>query len=227
MSAKSRANARHRKNRAEAKKAVKAQFGRIDTKPRDVRRLKKSVRRRDRAAREKSTPIMPWLREPEYKVGLMGEVRKASLLGLPTELRQKVLVETVVWGEFEWCVKEWCGVLSCVAPLLRMDVQVVKKIWEREREEVKRDEVEAGRTWWFEDDIKPCGWSSGKKGRVSTAIVKKGKRRPHKCWRCEERHYLKEGQCPRAWRDPQKWYKETTRRETKNEQMPNRIVFDD
>ena len=64
------------------------------------------------------------------------EYPRASLLGLPRELRQKILEKMI---DARWMlvglkmrvIKAWIGTLSGVCPLMRIDMTYVGQIWKK------------------------------------------------------------------------------------------------
>lgn len=104
--------------------------------------------------------MCPWISEPTFRLGsgLGLPCPAASLLGLPAELRQKVLssvldvralVETTAKSmaapkQRDSCAEAVGSVvasLSCVSPLVRCDMTHVRKVWRRQLDAVL---VEAG-----------------------------------------------------------------------------------
>lgn len=169
---------------------------------------------------------MPWVKDPAYRID-QTNYPDTNLLRIPTELRQKILLETMSSGEIEEATREEIeqriGDLSCVAPHMRIDMLYVGEKWKEEKlvheAEQARAQSQCGhgastrrhpylgsRTHNYSDNQQ-------KKGEVYKYKLKKVERRPSRCWHCERRHVSMDPVCPLARKDVNRWNAMTKERE--------------
>lgn len=186
--------------------AAPAQFRMLRTTPRKA--LKKEA---------DGKHIVPWIRNnPNFRFQ-EHVYASASLQGLPTEIRHRILglslrdknpfldpsSETMQMEALRKRIAELC----CVSPLIRRDMVYVGK---RQKEELLaelQEKAEAERngfiavgtadgvTRW--DQTLPL--NRNRKGKVVIAKPLPRKNRPQKCWKCDERHPIG-GECRKSSR---------------------------
>lgn len=136
------------------RKLAKATKLHISTHAAKNRTLKRGARK---ALHKKNAPylwISPWTKDPFFRY----EPRvypAASLLGLPAELRQKIVLLTsdpadlkgCTWGDFT----DWAGNLSCLSPVLRLDMLYVRQVWLKEKIALEPLQPIEKRTWGLEE----------------------------------------------------------------------------
>jgi hypothetical protein len=180
--------------------------------------LKRGARK---ALHKKNAPylwISPWTKDPFFRY----EPRVypvASLLGLPAELRQKILLLTRDPVDLKGCtlgdLTDWAGNLSCVSPMLRLSMLYVRQVWLKEKVTLESLQPIIKRTYGLEvlQDLN-VGRSLRRdrciRGFEMKARSRKKRRRDAKCWHCEERHISKNPTCPLARENPSLW-KQLTR----------------
>ena len=149
--------------------------------------------------------IHPWMRNnPAFRLQER-DYPRASLLGVPKEIRQKILAACL---EGEWTPKvskgrgdlvprsarvrglnEKIAFLCCLSPVIRMDMEYVAAQKKKELAEGKPEKGAEGemlswfnRSWRMDEDRKAKLFEAqlGRKG--------KGRHRGSKCWKCSERH---------------------------------------
>jgi hypothetical protein len=104
--------------------------------------------------------------------------------------------------------------LRCVSQLVRLDMDYVRKVWQREMEEIL--ELRAPKHSLVGNDLiltnDLTALNEGRNGAVIKA-QKHGRfgRHPSKCWRCNERHEDGDPVCPIAREDPEQWHRLTTK----------------
>lgn len=203
-------NLRSRRSQQRRAEAARKYQSKIDFDPNVRRTLRKTARealRKQINARN----VRPWVSEnPAYRLQDK-EYPAASLLGLPKELRQKILYMRYPLPENDepaisyfakgkradrWrTLCERIGELCCVSPLLRMDMEYVGAQW---KEELQKEE-EAKKTdlfGWETFDLTALGERLASKRELAkqkVVKVRRGKKystrsRPPKCWYCEGRH---------------------------------------
>ena len=208
-----------------------------------LRTLKPAVRKR--LARERAPGL--WILPPmNTKQG--GPYAHASLLGLPAELRQTILLlsydvnamvvhtlQSTERGEGDshnvaTALRERITQLCQVSPVLRDDMQYVGRVWQQQIEssEVKIKEVKA---------LIPLPQGLAHSPHGQSGAVMKGREkslhkiRSAKCWYCNERHARTGTGCPRATENPQGWLEDTRAiggwRSTKDSFTGTKIVFSD
>ena len=208
-----------------------------------LRTLKPAVRKR--LAKERAPGL--WILPPmNTKEG--GPYAHASLLGLPAELRQTILLlsydvnamvvhtlQSTERGEGDshnvaTALRERITQLCQVSPVLRDDMQYVGRVWQQQIEssEVKIKEVKA---------LIPLPQGLAHSPHGQSGAVMKGrekslhKNRSAKCWYCNERHARTGAGCPRATENPQGWLEDTRAiggwRSTKDSFTGTKIVFSD
>jgi hypothetical protein len=151
------------------------------------------------------------------------EVRPAgTFLGLPAELRQQILNETLDDdGMNTWDREKYgrhIGNLSCVAPLTRMDMVVVGGTWKRHKmaeedklrvmKDTKLAQAKSSRADILRRIQPPSEVRHllQKQAHViKTERQKKMRTRDMRCWHCNRRHYSNDPVCPPARGDPQQW----------------------
>lgn len=166
----------------------------------------------ERKAAKKETALKylhPWMRNNLAYRLQEREVPSASLLGIPTEIRQRIfdlsLDETIPckvneYMEYmEYTHRRWrsarmqalykkIGILCRVSPVFRMEMEYVSKektkqfLEKAEEWDGKKKKNKAELPRW-DKNLPP---DKKKKGKVVNAKVTK--MRPQKCWKCEERH---------------------------------------
>ena len=177
-----------------------------------------------------------------------GPYAHASLLGLPAELRQTILLlsydvnamvvytlQSTERGEGDshnvaTALRERITQLCQVSPVLRDDMQYVGRVWQQQIEssEVKIKEVKA---------LIPLPQGLAHSPHGQSGVVMKGREkslhkiRSAKCWYCNERHARTGTGCPRATENPQGWLEDTRAiggwRSTKDSFTGTKIVFSD
>ena len=190
-------------------------FRRINALPSYVRTLKKSRRTASHERKKPSQFIMPWVKDIKHRYQPR-IVAAASLLGMPTEIRQRILLWTVDMVTMKAMTRqdmgEWIGVLSGVAPLIRMDLTYhVSEVWKREKTALERSaEEKSGGHPVLGADLEMSVHRTRKNGKELKHKGQKTKRRRDpKCWHCDRRHASKGPACPPAMEDPKKWIEDT------------------
>jgi hypothetical protein len=200
------------------RKLAKATKLHISTHAAESRTLKRGARR---ALHKQNAPylwISPWIKDPFFRY----EPRvypAASLLGLPAELRHKILLLTrdkadlkgCTWGDFT----DWTGNLSCLSPMLRLDMLYIRQVWLKEKVALEPPQPIKKHIWGPEElQELNIGRSLRKdrfiRGSQMTARSRKRRRRDEKCWHCEKRHISKNPTCPLSRENPSLW-KQLTR----------------
>jgi hypothetical protein len=222
----------------------------------EPRKLRKSARKQIDRERAPGLWIFPWVMTPSGK--FERAYPRASLLGLPVELRQRILYEAFDSNELgkggvrQWRLRQGLSVtakaaknklrqeqekalnktltplqshfitmvgqrfieLRCVSQLIRLDMDYVRKVWQRELVEqlklrASKDSL-VGDERILTNDL--TALNKGWKGAVIKA-KKHGRfgKRPSKCWRCNERHEDGDPVCPMAREDPKQWHRLTTK----------------
>ncbi|PSN72143.1 hypothetical protein BS50DRAFT_243913 [Corynespora cassiicola Philippines] len=207
--------------------------------PRELLRASRNSERRADTRNHK----IPWLTDAFYRY-VPRLYKRASLLGLPTELRQQILELTFdgfldgglhqwQWDRAsKWKMRDlhaWVGTLSCLCPLIRIDMQWVGRKWSdilvaQEKNRIESTSLYTEKMWdqmteWErelmlrrQEDRKALEQRLGQPGAKNAR--KTPRYRPHKCWACNERHPQNDPVCPPSRRDPAKW-KAMTRPSTK------------
>jgi hypothetical protein len=222
----------------------------------EPRKLRTSARKQIDRERAPGLWIFPWVMAPSGK--FERAYPRTNLLGLPAELRQRILYESFNLNELgkggvrQWGLRRGLSVtakaaknklrreqakalnttltpleshfitmlgqrvieLRCVSQLIRLDMDHVRKVWQRELEEIlelrapKHSLVGDERILTNDLTALNKGW----KGAVIKA-KKHGRfgKRPSKCWRCNERHEDGDPVCPMAREDPEQWHRLTTK----------------
>ncbi|KAF9736829.1 hypothetical protein PMIN03_007248 [Paraphaeosphaeria minitans] len=183
---------------------------RIENEPMVRRTLRNPVRQALRKQTD-ANYIHPWVREnPAYRY----QPRKypsASLLGLPREVRQRIMcmlyplpesggqyagyLEKSRRYERRTALCSRIGELCCVSPVLYVDMQYVRTQWEeelRKEEQVRRNQLTKHGVVHRPAIV--VGFTT-RQGLAKHHVinVKRGKKqskrsRPPKCWYCEARH---------------------------------------
>ncbi|KAF2867444.1 hypothetical protein BDV95DRAFT_180051 [Massariosphaeria phaeospora] len=178
-----------------------------------VRRLKRSARKVKERETAKSKVIMPWIKDPGYRYNAQCYPPR-SLPGLPTELRQQILLHTVDMSVVsdEGQLQRWASNLSLVSPVVRYDMQYVRAVWKEEWEKRKRELARKGGKRTVKRGkarVEQRTWRV-KRGEV---VAKEGpaprNRRASRCWYCLDRHGARESRCPLSVRDPVLWKAKT------------------
>ncbi|KAJ4374781.1 hypothetical protein N0V83_001857 [Neocucurbitaria cava] len=266
-----------------------------------LRTLKASERKKLERQREPLRQMMPWVHDPSYRSHERVYYR-ATFLGLPSELRQKILYQSVhvaslgpgVDAEIEMrrdtvrtqpfkddrhgmlCdgqlsmleMENWdwadpvvalptllnarIGSLCTVAPLIRLDMQYVRKLWQKDldehiaRELQQKQKAQAAAHAVIAEAEGVTHYSellrrtqkqrepNEVKGRVSRQQPGV-RRRPYKCWYCTKRHKDGDPVCPLARSDPEAWEKMTKKiggwrgklSESSGKLKNTKIVFED
>jgi hypothetical protein len=211
-------------NRRQQHKVEKLGFDlrkvKIDTRPSELRTLKQASRRQRRKERESFLGVS----HPHYRYKNRQQP-KASLLGLPRELRQNILEKTIdekkLVGHKLGKIKTWIGKLSGVCPLIRIDMTYVGQIWKKKAGQnavaMKEDVFTWGRRNLYPQVALPRERNSGAMtNRREKKWMRQSKRRPRMCWHCMERHFRREVVCPPAGRDPKFWQRVTKVKPTHN-----------
>lgn len=215
-------NKRTRELRRRREQLVKSTRLKISTCPAIIRTLRRGAREELHKNNARYKWILPWTRDIFYRY----EPRiypAASLLGLPSELRQKILLHTSSPDLFKKLhgksLRRWVGLLSSVAPLIRLNMVYVKGVWDKQKTEL--DTAKAARET-AQLSKKSKGLESlgiGKPAPYMTKAVvgsemkikrKKRRVRDQKCWYCEQRHNSADPICPPARENPGLW-KELTK----------------
>ncbi|KAJ4290234.1 hypothetical protein N0V90_010449 [Kalmusia sp. IMI 367209] len=215
----------HRTYLSHKRKAARAR-ARISSEPPFRRTLRLSARSQLR--KEKlAAYIHPWVRDLAFRLQPTAYPR-ASLLGLPKEIRQQILLlsmpEMLGRKQSEYCQPffscpraarsakgKWLGKrigeLCVVSPVVRVDMAYVGGLWMKE---LLGDTKREGQGKVKKEGKVASGWvERGRKGRVIEVQTKKKmyrEMRAQKCWYCEERHPIGDPACPLERREPAKWY---------------------
>ena len=216
-----------------------------------LRTLKPSVRKRLEKERAPRLWILPKNTTIHTKQG--GSYAHASLLGLPTELRQTILllsydVNAMVVHTLQSTQRGECDrknvtkalrgritELSQVSHVLRIDMQYVGRAWQQQIEDLQSSDVQVRKA----KALIPLPQGLYLPHIRSGAVVKgrekySHKKRSAKCWYCNERHARTVTGCPRATENPQGWLGDTraiggwrSRERTKNSFTGTRTMFSD
>jgi len=143
------------------------------------------------------------------------------------------------------------GELCCVSPVTRLDMVVVRTLWQRDLNrqlnsqytvhlDTKLPTVAAGYEWVLNDEIKKATKAISRKRsrgkRIMTSDHRKlgPRHRPSKCWYCTERHPAGDPICPMARLDPENWEKMTKKvggwrasADSRRRVLGKKVVFDD
>jgi hypothetical protein len=195
-----------RQREAKKRKALKGPL-KIDNQPPYYRTLRAGPRKAIKKEAAKKY-IHPWIRNnPAFRLQDR-DVPTASLLGLPKEVRQKILGLSLeedipcpeggfighslyMDGGRSTRMGQLCGkigVLCGVSPVLRCDMEFVAKL--------KKEELLAECEKREKEEMKDRGVARldqnlpldrKRKGKVVKAKV--SKKRPQRCWKCEVRHF--------------------------------------
>ncbi|KAF1849132.1 uncharacterized protein K460DRAFT_85628 [Cucurbitaria berberidis CBS 394.84] len=232
-----------------------------------LRTLKTSARKGIARERALKLQILPWLRDPAWRLEGCAYPGRATLLGLPPELRQRILYETCsvpnlrdeleaehrrrkesvenyasigkgagmdfkqtsaqelrklalsrCEGGLVALLGQKIGVLCCVAPQIRLDMQYVMRLWQRDLEEYMEQNhinkstsrlltAAEGDAWMFGSGIEAPKRKRKRRGEIEGEGYKVPGKRPRafKCWYCMERHLDGDPVCPWKKRDPAMW----------------------
>ncbi|KAL1606291.1 hypothetical protein SLS60_003693 [Paraconiothyrium brasiliense] len=251
-------NLRHYRTAKRKKLKARKMHLRIDANP-DIRR---TLRTTPRKAVRKATDaryIHPWIQN-NAAFRLQECVRPtASLLGLPREIRQKILDLCSSFAEEDipgtqiywsrWWSARWrmlrarIGELSCVSPVLRVDMAYVGAQWKKqlrlEEEEMRarKEELRRPNLRRHQAHNTPY-WRKLEREKGQVVEVKRRKKeskrkRSPKCWYCVERHpkggniAFEDPVCPMERRAEAKWFEETKVYKGKSTYDTRKIVFDD
>lgn len=201
------------KQRSRAKKAKQKLS--ISTKPTEVRTLKKSARAKLREVQALYQNSRPWIGDPSWKY-MPVVYPKAGFLGLPQELRQRILELTLDKEKVRQAshreIGSWIGTLCIIKPIIRMEMDYVANVWKHEkREQVRAAEArrvakEKAKMEQFEAQYgKPIQLNRKKPRVIKVGVKKKRTQREQKCWYCEQRHFHSDPVCPPAREDAQRW----------------------
>ncbi|KAF2648777.1 hypothetical protein K491DRAFT_698657 [Lophiostoma macrostomum CBS 122681] len=186
--------------------AISAGKSKISTRPNPVRVLK-NKNRQERCNRRS---LYHGIMDPYYGYKHR-QYPEASLAGLPAELRQQILIEAIdedlLVRRSLWKIKKWIGDLSSVSPLIRIDMAYVGRQWRKEAMRSAFPLVPDG-----------PGVYRGRKKKIELQS-----RRPHRCWYCDERHYLEFPKCPTARNSPALWKRITKVKRT----YGRKVMFSD
>jgi hypothetical protein len=181
-----------------------------------------------------------------------GPYPHASLLGLPAELRQTILLlshdinamvvrtlhgiarEEREGGNVPKALREQITQLCQVSRVLRTDMQYVGMAWRQQTENLLSSNITISRAKALIP--LPHGLTYVPHRRSGEA-VKGGEKRSHKkrsakCWYCNERHTRDGTGCPRATKNPRGWMEDTRavggwrgKKQTKDSFTGTKIVF--
>ncbi|KAF2788669.1 hypothetical protein K505DRAFT_105248 [Melanomma pulvis-pyrius CBS 109.77] len=212
-------NKRNRELRRRRQQLVRSSKLKISTCPDIVRTLRRGAREE---LHKNSAPykwILPWTRDIFYRY----EPRiypAASLLGLPMELQQKILLNTSTPNLFEELrgksLRRWVGILSSVAPLIRLNMVYVKGVWDKQMAELDTAKASQKTAQLSKNSecLKSLGFGTPApyttKAVVGSEVKIKRKQkrvRDQKCWYCEQRHHSADPLCPPARENPDLWKK--------------------
>jgi hypothetical protein len=148
--------------------------------------------------------MTPWLEDPFHQ----RSYKPTEFMGLPPELRQKILLETIDDTDMDTChradIAQWIGVLSRVSKLTNLDMKYVGAQWMKQKPEadqhLTRNQAAAPKFPSFDNVWRPH--PTIKRG----ARYKKGRSYRNKCWYCSLRHDPREVICPPAREIPNAWW---------------------
>lgn len=199
----------------------------ISTKNQNIRTLKRSAREELIRTKYSRMPI-PWRSDPTWKYPHT-TFSPSHSLGLPKELRQMMLLESLPVFDVEK-EKERLGCdsvektkknikktmhnrvaeLSCVCPTIRVDMLYVGGVY--------KSEIESKNTQ-TEENQPPAQnrWRRKTLGRKVLGQEKERTQRPQRCWYCSVRHNNWDPICPMERENPEKWER-LTRPKVRQEQ---------
>jgi hypothetical protein len=217
-----------------------------------LRTLKPSVRKRLAKERAPGLWILPKNTTSNIKQG--GPYAHPSLLGLPAELRQKILLlsydvnvmavhalQSTERGECDRknvtkTLRERITQLCQVSPVLRTDMQYVGRAWQQKIEDFESSDVKINKVKALMPLPQGLTYSPHRQSGVVVKDREKSlhKNRSAKCWYCNERHARTGTGCPKATQNPQGWLEDTraisgwrSRKQTKNSFTGSKTVFND
>lgn len=228
----SKKKSRNKLSTAQKRKRRAKQAGRVKiAKQEYTRTLRKSARKKYKKEVAPWIYIMPWVHDPSYKYDPSRKHPDASFLGLPAELRQMILADTVD----DFATNDWnrekigkiIGKLSCISPLTRMDMEIVGKKW---KDKVKKMEEEEKANNPQANTLAPTITQTVVRNKRGPVIVTKPKKktkrgRDQKCWFCLRRHFSTDNICPPTRSDPWLWKSQSRDLAYKNPQGKGPQVF--
>ncbi|ORX98035.1 hypothetical protein BCR34DRAFT_607079 [Clohesyomyces aquaticus] len=179
--------------------------------PTEPRTLRKSARGKIRRKKAAQNPIIPWAKERTWRY-TTGNFARATLLAMPKEIRQQILLKTVLYDEMKEKglgeLAKWIMDLAVVSPVVRVDMEYLAEKWRKE--------------WIEQNPVQPSVQNTSSRQLIPSLKLRRSDRalmmeqkkipkRPQHCHMCWHRHYGKDPICPPAREDPVAWKKITRR----------------